>query len=149
MILIFNPYIGAGPFKFEATPEEIQLNFQDKPKISKDYLGNRRDDFGAIGFCYDENDKLSEICIPPEGVSIYLDTQCLIGDSSVKTLELLLKKDPNPLDVTGFLVFLKLGVNITGFHDNNESQKSFNIFKKGWWDDMLEEATPYKLNGNT
>lgn len=149
MELTFEPYIGAGPFNFDATPNEVQLNFKDEPNTSKDYLGNRREDYGSLGFCYDENDRLSEICFPSKGIFLFLDTQCLLGETKAQTLDLLLKKDPNPLEVSGFLVFLKIGVNITGYHDKNKTQKSFNIFRKGWWDDMLDDSKPFKQDRTT
>jgi hypothetical protein len=43
--------------------------------------------------------------------------------------------------VLGFLVFTRLGVTTTGYHDDDESQRALTIFPRGTWDLLLEKAT--------
>jgi len=53
----------------------------------------------------------------------------------------LLRLDPAPREVLGFLVFTRLGVTTTGYHDDDESQRALTIFPRGTWDLLLEKAT--------
>ena len=53
-----------------------------------------------------------------------------------------LKLDPEPLETLGFLVFLKIGVTTTGYHDDDPSQQAISVFPKGKWDNLLTDAKP-------
>jgi hypothetical protein len=47
----------------------------------------------------------------------------------------------------GFIVSLKLGVMVSGFHDHDESQKAIHAFKKGDMDMFLDRMRPFRLHG--
>jgi hypothetical protein len=49
-----------------------------------------------------------------------------------------------PYEDVGYIIFYKLGIAVTGFHDNDESQKAITIFEEGYWDDSKETAIMYK-----
>ncbi len=44
---------------------------------------------------------------------------------------LLVQLDPEPLERLGFLVFTRLGVATTGFHDDDASQYAISLFPRG------------------
>ncbi len=56
--------------------------------------------------------------------------------------------DPNPAlllresgsaPALGFLVFTRLGVTTTGYHDDDEDQRAITVFPLGKWDEMLKK----------
>jgi hypothetical protein len=47
----------------------------------------------------------------------------------------------------GFIVSLKLGIMVSGFHDHDGSQKAIHAFKKGDMDMFLDRMRPFKLHG--
>ena len=51
--------------------------------------------------------------------------------------------DPEPKIWVGFVIFVKLGIRISGFHDDNESQKAIAIVRKGYWDEFIDDFEPY------
>ena len=61
-------------------------------------------------------------------------------------LRLACEQDQSPRDVYGFIVFQRLGIAITGVHDDDESQLAVTAFSKGEFDDLLPESTPYTMS---
>jgi hypothetical protein len=53
------------------------------------------------------------------------------------------EKDSSPRDVYGFIVFNRLGIAVTGIHDDDESQLAITAFSKGEFDDLLLKSSPY------
>ncbi|BEV71367.1 hypothetical protein THUN1379_08490 [Paludibacterium sp. THUN1379] len=54
-------------------------------------------------------------------------------------------EDGDLKEVYGFVLSLKLGLAVTGFHDGDESQKAIHAFRHGDWDMFLGEMKPFKL----
>jgi hypothetical protein len=52
----------------------------------------------------------------------------------------------DPLESLGFLVFLRLGFTTTGYHDDDESQRTLVLFKEGARAELLSEATTPDLS---
>lgn len=46
----------------------------------------------------------------------------------------LLRKDSCPYEYFGFVILLDLGITLTGFHDEDEFQRSVTAFTHGRWD---------------
>lgn len=59
---------------------------------------------------------------------------------------LLLRADPAPLERLGFLVFNRLCVTTTGYHDDDESQRALTVYPPGKWDELLGKATTPDLS---
>lgn len=55
------------------------------------------------------------------------------------------EQDQSPRDVYGFIVLQRLGLAITGIHDDDLSQLAVTAFTKGEFDDLLPESTPYTM----
>jgi hypothetical protein len=53
----------------------------------------------------------------------------------------LLSLDPAPKELLGFLIFMKLGVTTSGYHNGDASQHALGVFSQGEWDLYLECAT--------
>ncbi|MFO0592345.1 MAG: hypothetical protein U0441_32670 [Polyangiaceae bacterium] len=53
--------------------------------------------------------------------------------------------DPDPMELSSFLLFLKLGISLSGFHDGRENDIAVTVFEPGRWDEHLPRMKPYKL----
>ncbi len=53
--------------------------------------------------------------------------------------------DGSPKNVYGFIVLTNLGIAVTGFHDEDESQMAVTVFSDGSFDDLLRESVPYEF----
>lgn len=42
------------------------------------------------------------------------------------------------------VLFHRLGIRFTGFHDNDESQKAIGVVRKGYWDEYVKDFVQYK-----
>lgn len=60
-------------------------------------------------------------------------------------LNWLASEDGDLKEVYGFVLSLKLGVAVTGFHDGDDSQKAIHAFRYGDWDMFLSEMKPFRL----
>lgn len=55
----------------------------------------------------------------------------------------LASKDSDLKEVHGFVVSLRLGLAVAGFHDSDDSQKSVHAFRYGDWDMFLGQMKPF------
>jgi hypothetical protein len=53
--------------------------------------------------------------------------------------------DQDLVEVLGFVVSLKLGIAVTGFHDDESSQLAIHAFRQGDWDMFQRRMKPYKI----
>jgi hypothetical protein len=58
----------------------------------------------------------------------------------------LLRLDPEPVERLGLLVFRRLGVTTTGYHDDDESDRALTVYAPGTWDEQLLMATTPDLS---
>lgn len=57
-------------------------------------------------------------------------------------ISLLRQYDPNPFLLVGFVIFLKLGVRLAGFH-NDDDERSIGVFSEGFFDQFREDLEPF------
>ena len=87
-----------------------------------------------------DSGEVVEIAIPTEQ-SISIGGAPLLP--SVDPVSTLLELDRDPVLCLGFLLFLKLGVAITGLHDDDREQSGLTVFPEGRWDDLAAHFEPY------
>ena len=58
----------------------------------------------------------------------------------------MLKLDPDPLERVGFLVFTRIGITTTGYHDGDESQRAITVCPRDTYDGFLKKATSPDLS---
>ncbi|QGY01984.1 hypothetical protein MMSR116_08910 [Methylobacterium mesophilicum SR1.6/6] len=75
---------------------------------------------------------------------VYMDIDFFKDNEIEVVKKLLYYNKVETYETVGFLVFFSLGIALTGFHDQDEGQKSVSVFKKGVWDEMRDEMTVYK-----
>jgi hypothetical protein len=53
----------------------------------------------------------------------------------------LLRLDPDPVEVHGFLVFNRIGVTTSGYHNDDENDLAITVYPRGAWDEPLANGT--------
>ena len=54
--------------------------------------------------------------------------------------------DGNPREDHGFIVLNRLGLALTGFHDDDKAQLAITCFSSGDWDRFIAKSRPFDLN---
>ncbi len=57
----------------------------------------------------------------------------------------LCQKDGNPYEFYGYIILFKLGITLTGFHDEDSSQKVISAFRNGDWDQFKSDMKAFKI----
>ena len=134
-----DPYVSAGPLRFGEGYHEVKSDLGEPISENKSRLGDmilRYDGFGAtiakVGVVEAYFLPTTGVCI--SGVDVYADAQAF---------QKLCALDGAPKECLGFIVLLKLGITLTGFHDGDESQKAITAFSKGRWDRLSAEMKKY------
>ena len=136
------PFVGIGNAEFGMTPLEIEAvlgpsisetitNRGEREEI-REYIAVRYDNRGVVEFAF------------PSGADLTIDDVDLFGASG--PVVVLMGYDPSPKECFGFLIFLKIGVTITGYHDGEESQRAITTFQRGRWDSMTEQFNEFEMN---
>lgn len=138
------PYIGAAPITFGMSRDEAHRilglpesshPIWDGSGISESY---NRSGFN-IGF--DTSDAVNHLGFGPGGAELTIQgTPIWTPQLQPDPNPLLLRLDPNPLEVVGFWVFLQIGITTTGYHDGDDGQRAITVFAQELKQDWLEGA---------
>ena len=133
------PYIGASPLMFGMSRAAVHLQLGG-PKVA----GENSDSWGEkleINVGYDRENLVNHIGFSPGDVALHFGDAIIwkpnIDSDPIPTL---LAVDGNPLERLGFLVFNKIGIATTGYHDDDPSQHAVSLFPKGAWESKLAKA---------
>ena len=127
-------YVGAIPIRFGMSRVEVRSLIPSSPKTS----GQQQDDyFGFVRVGY-EQDKVVELGFTPGNFHLRFSGHEIWRPSEQPDpLPLFLRRDSQPLEIYGFLIFRELGITVTGYHDDDASQRAITCFVRGRWDKML------------
>lgn len=136
------PYIGALPISFDMDDKQVAAILGVPKRVKTDVDGNITQNYGLIKIGISHVDgKVYHVGFSP-GVKVQFDGNNLFDLPDL--VGFLCQHDPEPYQWVGFLFFLELGISVSGFHDNDESQKAINAFRKGTWDEHKGEFELYK-----
>jgi len=139
------PYIGAGKIRFGMTPQEIEKIYGAADSVTFDHLKQRVEfrSFMNLGYSPGSAGTVSHIGFGRQMENIQFNDNNLFLDDESVILEKLVAQDGNPFTCLGFVVLLNLGTTLTGFHDQNVSQKALAMFPRGAWDKWLPKLKPF------
>lgn len=144
------PGIGALPIRFGMSRQEV-YEFLGEPNVSHeiwDHSGTT--DFwnqNNVNVSYNSQGIVNHIGFCPGGFELRLSSELIwSADESADPNPTLLKFDPDPKERLGFLVYNRIGVTTTGYHDEDDSQRSLTVYPRGDWDEQLKEATTPNLS---
>lgn len=139
--LAIKPYVGAGGIAFGMTRDQVGTILGDPIRVGKNILGERDELREGIRVTYSTDGGVVEIGIFPPAEAVYEGINLF---DTVDPISVLLRDDPEPSESVGFLVFLRLGVTVTGIHDHDDAQRAVTVFVRGRWDRMRENLRPWR-----
>ena len=149
MVNEFNirPYEGAGKLLLGMTPEDVNLilgppKYSDKDDTNE--ITESRRDSGLKTIYSAKGHQLVEIGFGPNMSNLtFKDIPVFVG-RPLKVYKDFLKEDNEPYESVGFIVLFKIGVTLTGFHDNSPDDRAVTLFQKGRWDPYKTDLKPYR-----
>ena len=142
-MFVIVPYQSVGPIRFGMSSAEL-VQAVGAPTNS------RENSSGELSFQYPAfSVRLSakDQTVAEAGFSSANDVR--LGDvnifGSITAFEKLAELDGNPLEYLGFIVLLNLGITMTGFHDDDPSDRAVTVFARGRWDDLRPDLKEYGL----
>lgn len=135
-----HPYKGVGSVRFGGNEQEVRSLIGDPVAVRTNRLGERELDFEDQVVRVSPTTGVVEISILPQGNPSVLGIEVFGRE---KALQRLLALDDAPQECVGFLIFLKLGLAITGLHDGDESQRAVTAFARGHWDELTDKMKPF------
>ena len=141
------PYVSVGKVRFGMTPAEAVAALGAPNSTSKTHLGGRVDFYEAInvGYTTSLSPVVNHVGGGRDAKSAEIVEVKLFSGDPEEVLRQLSVKDGNPKQYLGFVIFLNLGLTLTGFHDDDASQLAFAAFAKGTWDARLQKLKPFAL----
>jgi len=88
-----------------------------------------------------KSDVLREVTLLP-GCEAEINANAIFWDN--RLLYWLGTQDDDLKEALGFVLSLKLGIALSGFHDDDESQKAIHAFRFGDWDMFKDRMRPFK-----
>jgi hypothetical protein len=147
------PFAGVGELAFGMTPKEAAaiLGAPLSGDISRNYHGERveyRFRADMVMSYNKEADTAVEFGFGPAVKGLSYMGQGLFLMPELHALRWLMNEDGAPYVCAGFVIFPKLGVSLTGFHDNDSDEKAIAVSQKGGLDGVLSRARhvrPFRL----
>jgi hypothetical protein len=141
------PYVGACPILLGMTESEV-ISIAGEPMVkSVNKSGEKDHSYEAWSLRYSSVDeRVVEIGFGPPAKAKFSGMDVFEGSDF---FEKVIAVDGSPFEYYGFIVLQKLGITLTGFHDDQESQKAITVFAKGRWDDVASEFNKYPVRTNS
>lgn len=135
------PYCGALPIKFGMAPEDVAMELGKPTRVTTNWLGELDQSWGSVSVRYSKEQGVAvEIALLPSTKLLFGDIDLFRCDNPIG---ILMQHDSIPYESLGFIVFMELGMTITGFHDRDDAQRAITMFQRGRWDAQKPRMKPY------
>lgn len=135
-------YRGVNNFLFGSKQDVVVSSFGLPCDTSLNLEGEAEIHFDGFILRFDSSSKVFRECTILPGCAVKIngfDVEWLNG-----FLDWLSIEDDDLKEVFGFVVSLKLGLAVTGFHDDGDSQKAIHAFSSGDWDGFSADMKDFK-----
>lgn len=134
------PYVGVGELRFGMTLEEVRTILGSPVRCVRNRSGGLEEFREGLKVCYSHSTQnVTDFVIFPPSKALYKGLDLLAIRDPISVL---LDDDSTPLEGMGIVVFLKLGVTITGSGDTDSSDKTITLFAEGRWDGIKDQLKP-------
>ncbi len=138
----FEPYVGTLPIRFGMTPAQVEQIVGPPAQVGQNFLGERDEQRGGVNVRYSKTaTSVVEVSLLP-AMQLLLDSRDLFRERD--PIQTILQYDPNPFEWVGFIIFLEIGLAITGYHDDDASQRAITAFCKGRWDPYRDQFSEFR-----
>ncbi len=137
-----DPYVGPLPVTFEMSSTDVENIIGPATKDRIRRSGHREEfrSFVNIRYALDDG-KVEEVGFVPTPSLLFKGSRLFrVPD----VIALLSQYDPTPYETLGAVLFLKLGISMTGFFDSDsEGDKAITVFRKGTWDGAMDRLVRF------
>jgi len=143
------PYVGTNLVIFGMTSFQVEGVLGKSDKKSKNPTLEGFDEFWSdIVVGYSESGIVEHIGFGRQMKNVIYNGINLFYIKSSVALRKILEIDPEPLEYLGFLVFFKLGLYLSGFDNDEESDdKAAALFVRGHWDSRKPKMKKFNFSG--
>jgi hypothetical protein len=136
-------YVGALPLKFGMTEEEVARIIGLPSVKMKNRKGEPDHDHGfcAVGYDKDTNRANFFGFRPPTNISY----EGMPMFDNPTALNALVARDGEAFEFVGFVLLLNLGISLSGFDDNDQSQLAVNVFERGRFEKYRSQFKPFSI----
>jgi hypothetical protein len=136
------PNIGPLPLRFGMTPKDVEAILGAPDEVSSSHFGSRAEQRKNLSLGYSKKDeKLIQAVFSP-GSKVMFQGKDLFRQRD--PIALLRKIDSSPQLCVGFVVFPKLGIRFSGFHDDDDDQKAIGVTNSSYWDKFADDFEPFE-----
>jgi hypothetical protein len=148
------PFVSVGKLKFGMTVEEV-MDILGMPSHVNENDEGERVEFRSINYdilvTYDKKTRTAvEFGFGKTIKYLSFIRQNIFLLPTLEVLNILAKEDGSPYEALGIINFLNLGITVSGFHDNDDSQKAVTVSKENRliniFDRVKENAKPFKVS---
>ena len=137
----FSPYVGPLPLHFGMTRREVKTILGPPDETVDDETGLLVERRLNVNVGYSASDgRLKEVVFTPDAELHYQGHNLFHVDDLIGFLR---KTDPKPQLFVGDVIFCELGIGLSGFHNNDESQKAISLYSRGDLDDFIDDFVPF------
>lgn len=139
--LVIEPYLSVGPIRFGATESAVAAAFGTPQSVDRNIMGELNYGFEGLSVRFSkQGNRVVEVGLSPS-IEVSLSSINLFRDPDA--FERICRLDGSPFESVGFIVLLRLGITMTGFHDEDDSQLAVTAFARGRWDEVRSELVPF------
>jgi hypothetical protein len=146
MIITFQPYVGAGPILFGMSPEAAEHVLGQPLSKSSDSFGPPGEQirFKDALLAFDTDGRLFQVGFDSEfsGTLLYEGIDIL---RDPRAMDFLIERDGNPYIWVGFIMLLKLGLRLGGYHEMADEGRTISMFARGRYDTKVARFQPLKM----
>jgi len=147
-IKIIRPYVGVDEIRFKMSPTDVQEFWGPPASSGTNYLGNYTETRSSSVATYEKKGKspfLIEVGFSGSCTRLRVHGVNLFTYTKRRVLENLLEIDQNAYFDLGTVVFLSLGISLTGYFDSDgdDSDWAATAFATGRWDDYLSSMARF------
>jgi hypothetical protein len=143
MKLEIAPYIGPLPLRLGSTESEISELIGPPLSKRKNHLGEPAHNHGFCAIGYDKNSNKANYFGFLRSTEISYKSVAMFDNPDA--FKFMVVEDGEPFEFVGFILLLNLGVSLSGFHDNDESQLAVNMFERGRFEKFRSQFKPFKF----
>jgi hypothetical protein len=145
--LAIEPMVGIGTLKFSMVANKVSRILGPPDQISTNHLRQMVEfrSFRIVAFSNDTRHAHCHIGLGRQMTNVTLGDCKLFIEEPIVVLRHLMSPDSASMLYLGFVIFLKLGIILTSFHDDDKSQSAVALFERGQWDSRLCQMQPFRL----
>lgn len=135
------PYEGAGPIEFGMTRSQVEARIGPPTSVTTTRGGDVEEYRAGLKLYFSKSEEhLREIVLMKPSSALYRGVDLIQTEDPTTYLA---GDDPEPFEYAGTVLFLKVGIAVTGFAEENDPDSAVGMFERGRWDDLREHLRPW------